>query len=148
MTHKTISSFRFGISLLLPINGSLIVGSIIILVTGNNPIDTFINLFDTGFKCNANEQCASLSTIQFATPLILTGLSAAISLRANFISLGQAGQMLFGAAAVSWIGANLDLPFPLLPAVAILGAAFVAATTLPSLENVIALAGSLEIHNA
>jgi len=127
MKHKTISSFRFGISLLLPIIGSLIVGSIIILVTGNNPIDTFINLFDTGFSCHASGRCALLSTIQFATPLIFTGLSATIALRANFISLGQAGQMLLGAAAASWIGANINLPFPILPLVAILGAAFVGA---------------------
>ena len=127
MKHKTISSFKFGISLLLPIIGSLIVGLIIILVTGNNPIDTFINLFDTGFTCHAEGQCALFSTIQFATPLILTGLSAAISLHANFISLGQAGQMMLGAAAASWIGANIDLPFPLLSATAILGAAFAAA---------------------
>ena len=114
-------------TVMLPILASILVGSIIILITGNSPIDTFINLFDTGFTCSASGRCALLATIQFAIPLIFTGLSATVALRANFISLGQAGQMLLGAAAASWIGANLDLPFPILPAVAILSAAFVAA---------------------
>lgn len=108
------------ISVLLPVLGSILVGSIIILAAGSNPIATYINIFETGFTCQWNSsRCALIATVQFATPLILTGLSAAVALWANFITLGQAGQMLLGAASATWVASNINLPAPYLPIVAL-----------------------------
>jgi simple sugar transport system permease protein len=117
--------FRRGLSLLLPVAVSLVAGAIFILLSGRNPIQTYLNLFDAGFTCyNAAGRCALLTTLQFATPLIFSGLSALVALHAGFFSIGQAGQMLFGAAAAAWVGGHIVLPQPMHPVLALMGAAF------------------------
>ena len=124
---KRVSFVRFlkkGALLLLPLAVSLAAGAILILLSGRNPVQTYFNLFDSGFTCHiAAGRCALLTALQFATPLIFSGLSAVVALRAGFFSIGQAGQMLFGAAAATWIGGHIVLPLPFHPALALLAAA-------------------------
>ena len=109
--------------LLLPLILSLFVGSLLILAVGQNPLSTYTNLFEAGFSCKAGQgRCALITALQFATPLILSGLSATVALRGGFFSIGQLGQMLFGAAAASWLGGYISLPSIIHPAVALIGA--------------------------
>jgi general nucleoside transport system permease protein len=106
--------------LLLPVLLSLLAGALLILAAGQNPLSTYASLFDAGFSCRAGAgRCALLTALQFATPLILTGLSAAVALRGGFFSIGQAGQMLFGAAAASLVAGRMGVH----PALALFGAA-------------------------
>src|SRR5688500_1814850 len=110
--------------LFLPAILSLLAGGLLILAVGQNPLLTYANLFDAGFSCDAGPgRCALVTALQFATPLILSGLSAAVALRSGFFSIGQAGQMLFGAAAASWLGGFVALPPVIHPGVALMGAA-------------------------
>jgi general nucleoside transport system permease protein len=110
--------------LLLPVLLSLLVGALLILAAGRNPLSAYARLFASGFGCHAGPgRCALVTTLQFATPLILSGLSATVAVRGGFLSLGQLGQMLFGAAAASWLGGFLSLPPSVHPAVALVGAA-------------------------
>ncbi len=112
-------------NLLIPLLASLLAGELLILITGKNPLMAYAKLFDSGFSCHAGAgRCALLTTLQFATPLIFSGLSALVALRGGFFSIGQAGQMLFGAAAACWIGSRFSLGASLHPAAAILAAAF------------------------
>ena len=111
-------------SLLLPAILSLLAGALLILAVGQDPLLTYVNLFDAGFSCEAGPgRCALVTALQFATPLILSGLSATVALRAGFFSIGQLGQMLFGAAAASWLSGNLQLPPVVHPMIALAGAA-------------------------
>jgi len=111
-------------SLLSPVILSLLAGGLLILAIGQNPVSTYANLFRAGFSCDAGPgRCALVTALQFATPLILSGLSATVALRSGFFSIGQVGQMLFGAAAASWLGNYLALPSAIHPAVALIGAA-------------------------
>lgn len=117
-------NFSRVIAILLPIIGSLIAGSLLIILAGERVIPTYINLFNAGFSCRDGAgRCALLTTLQFATPLIFSGLSAVVALRAGFFSIGQAGQMLFGAAAAAWVGAWIWLPNAIHPIAALLAAA-------------------------
>jgi ABC-type uncharacterized transport system permease subunit len=110
--------------LFLPVVLSLLAGALLILAAGRNPLVIYANLFEAGFGCNPGPgRCALVTALQFATPLILSGLSATVALRGGFFSIGQAGQMLFGAAAASWLAGFISLPRPIHPAVALLGAA-------------------------
>ena len=103
---------------------SLLAGALLILAVGQDPLLTYMNLFDAGFSCNPGPgRCALATAMQFATPLILSGLSATVALRGGFFSIGQAGQMLFGAAAASWLSGNLQLPPVIHPIIALGGAA-------------------------
>jgi simple sugar transport system permease protein len=111
--------------LLLPVVLSLLVGALLILAAGQSPLLAYTNLFEAGFGCKAGPgRCALVTALQFATPLILSGLSATVALRGGFFSIGQIGQMLFGAAAASWLAGNLALPAMIHPTTALIGAAF------------------------
>jgi general nucleoside transport system permease protein len=97
--------------LFLPAILSLLAGAVLILAAGQNPLLTYANLFRAGFSCQSGPgRCALITALTFATPLILTGLSAMVALRGGFFSIGQAGQMLFGAAAASWLAGHSSLP--------------------------------------
>ena len=110
--------------LLLPVLLSLLAGALLILAARQNPLSTYASLFKAGFGCQPGPgRCALVTALQFATPLILSGLSATVALRGGFFSIGQVGQMLFGAAAASWLGGDLSLPPNIHPAVALVGAA-------------------------
>ena len=112
--------------LLSPLLLSLLAGGLLILLIGKNPWSTYIGLFEAGFGCQTGPgRCALVTALQFATPLILSGLSATVAFRGGFFSVGQFGQMLFGAAAASWLAGNLSLPPVVHPAAALAGAALV-----------------------
>ena len=112
--------------LLAPVFLSLLSGGLLILLVGQNPWSTYIGLFEAGFGCQTGPgRCALVTALQFATPLILSGLSATVAFRGGFFSVGQFGQMLFGAAAASWLAGNLSLAPVVHPAAALAGAALV-----------------------
>ena len=65
-------------------------------------------------------------TLKFAGPLIAAGLGVGLAFRAGMFNIGGRGQMLLAGAAAGWVGINVDLPFPLHLAVAILAGMLVA----------------------
>ena len=89
---------------------SFLLSGLFILLARTNPFDGYRYLLTAGFGCVAPDHCALLTTLQFATPLLLTGLSATVAFRVGLFSIGQAGQMLLGAAAAAWLSAPLGLP--------------------------------------
>src|SRR5688500_6372983 len=110
--------------LFIPLFLSLFAGGLLILFVGGNPFLTYADLLEAGFGCRPGPgRCALVTALQFATPLILSGLSATVALRGGFFSIGQLGQMLFGAAAASWLAGYLSLPPVIHPVVALVGAA-------------------------
>jgi ABC-type uncharacterized transport system permease subunit len=90
---------------------SLLVGSLLIRIAGASPLEAYSELIVAGFGCRgAGGFCALLTTLQYATPLILSGLSATVAFRAGLFSIGQLGQMLLGAAAATFMANRLHLP--------------------------------------
>ena len=100
----------------------LLAGGLFVLLTGNSPWVAFQVLLKAGFGCASSDNCAVLTTLQFATPLILMGLSAAVAFRVGIFSIGQMGQMLLGAAAANWIASRFALPPVIHPLMALLAA--------------------------
>jgi simple sugar transport system permease protein len=87
---------------------SLFAGGLLILIAGANPLVAYRALFTAGFGCrDSGGFCAVLTTLQYATPLILSGLSATLAFRAGLFSIGQMGQMLLGAAAATFLANRL-----------------------------------------
>ncbi len=100
---------------------SLLIGIIFILAANANPITAYYSLLRAGFGCRgAGGFCAFLTMLQFATPLILSGLSALVAFRAGIFSIGQAGQLVLGAAGATWMAGSWLLPGMLHPAAALL----------------------------
>jgi simple sugar transport system permease protein len=129
LKRESISPYLKRIAgLLFPVVLSLFSGALLILAVGQNPWLAYGDLFKAGFSCNPGPgRCALVTALQFATPLILSGLSATVALRGGFFSIGQLGQMLFGAAAASWLAGTLSLLPIVHPVVALMGAALLGA---------------------
>lgn len=98
----------------------MVVGAIIMILSGFNPIENYISLF-TGALGSPN---AIGEVLREATPLILTGLGFAVANSAGFFNIGLAGQALAGwLASVSFALAFPHAPgFLLLPGAILAGA--------------------------
>ena len=83
---------------------AFLVGAAVLLVTGHNPVDTYIRLFERGFL----SENALSSTLRSATPLVFTGLAAAAAFRMRLWNIGGEGQLYMGAIGASGIGLALD----------------------------------------
>ena len=85
---------------------AVIVGGVIILALGNNPLSAYGILLAGAF----GNQASVYTTLQFTTPLIFTGLAVAFAFRGGVFNIGVEGQMLFGAFFAAEAGYLLKLP--------------------------------------
>lgn len=93
----------------------LLVGAIVMLLSGFNPIEDYANLF-MGAVGSPN---AIGEVLRATTPLILTGAGFAIANSAGFFNIGLAGQALAG-----WVSSvSFALAFPHLPRLVMLPSA-------------------------
>ncbi|MEW5784724.1 MAG: ABC transporter permease [Bacillota bacterium] len=91
-------------------------GAVLMLVTGNNPVDGFYYLFRGGLM-NIERVGNTLAT---ATPLIFTGLSVAFAFKTGLFNIGGAGQMLIGGLCATAVGLTFAWPKPILLAVIVI----------------------------
>jgi simple sugar transport system permease protein len=109
------------VPLLAVLSGLVLMG--ILIVTLDKPLfESYAILFSRGFGCEEYGNCIFITTLERATPLILTGLSAVVAFRSGMFSIGQEGQYLLGAAAAAWLGYAVHLP-PILHALVLMIAA-------------------------
>jgi general nucleoside transport system permease protein len=109
----------------LAIISGLVVASLAVLTTDTNPLTAYGYLFKAAFSLNNFPRCNLFVTLQLATPLILTGLSAVVAFRSGLFSLGQEGQLMLGGIMAAWLGYVIHLPPIIHPIVAILAAMLV-----------------------
>ncbi|SNX53193.1 ABC transporter permease [Thermoanaerobacterium sp. RBIITD] len=98
---------------------AIIIGSIIMLATGFNPITAYASLFIGAFGNIDN----IANTLANAVPLIITGLGVAIAFNAGLFNIGAEGQYWIGAIVGTWVGYNFNglpwyihIPFALIAA--------------------------------
>ena len=100
---------------------SLLVGAVFIVGLGKNPLDVYGLFFSQTFG-----SAYGIGQVLFkATPLMFTGLAAAISFRAGLFNIGAEGQLTVGAfvtALVGFSGEGLP-PLVLIPAALLAGMA-------------------------
>lgn len=88
----------------------LIVGGILIIAIGKNPIEGFQKIV---FGAVSNTRRVG-NTIAYATQLILVGLSVAFAFKTGLFNIGGAGQMLMGGLMASiWAHNVTFLPQPI-----------------------------------
>jgi simple sugar transport system permease protein len=100
----------------LAILSGLLLAAVLVLFTETPPLEAYRILFKAGFGCAEINRCVLFSTLERATPLILTGLSAVLAFRAGMFSIGQEGQMLMGSVMAAWLGYAIHLPPVIHPA--------------------------------
>jgi simple sugar transport system permease protein len=82
---------------------ALIIGAIIVLATGNNPVTAFASLMVGA----VGSPLAIGRTLLYATPLIFTGLAVAVAFRAGLFNIGGEGQFYIGAITAAILGVYL-----------------------------------------
>src|SRR6476619_1960063 len=108
---------------------AFVLASIIFAATGHPPVHQFRRLFDAAFLANG----ALSDTVVAATPLIFTGLCAAVAFRMNLFNVGGEGQLYFGAITGAVAGLALaGAPSPLVIA-AMMVAGMAGATALAAI---------------
>ncbi|MCE5208956.1 MAG: ABC transporter permease [Chloroflexi bacterium] len=120
--HEEGLVYRILKSILAAVFG-LLVGGVFVLFTQSTPLEAYSALLRNGFGCEQANNCAWWTTLQWATPLIFSGLSAAVAFRAGIFSIGQIGQMSLGAAFAAMVATHIQLPGLLHPAFALAVAA-------------------------
>lgn len=110
---------------LIAVVAAFIVGGILILLVGDNPIVAYRLLLGSALSWPDGIGY----TLFHATPLIFTGLAVLVGFRCGLFNIGAEGQLYIAAFAVAWVGitfANLT-PWLLIPfcfAAAIFSGAF------------------------
>ena len=118
-----------GAGLAMPLGSVLlafVLGAVICLVTGADPIAAYSGLLcgGIGVACTQGENSALQisSTIVFAIPLITTGIAVALPFRAGLFNIGAEGQLIAGAMASAAIGIYWsDLPGAILLPLVLIG---------------------------
>lgn len=108
---------------ILSIVMGLVVGAIVLLIAGYNPIEAYTVMFQGAF---GNPRFVSWTIIR-STPIILTGISIAFAFKTGLFNIGAEGQFIIGALFATVAGYFLNLPPVLHAIVAILVGAFAAA---------------------
>lgn len=85
---------------LVAVIAAFIVGGIIILLIGDNPITAYSLLLTNSFGSIRDIGW----TLHYATPLIFTGLAVAVAFRCGLLNIGAEGQLYVAAFAAAWVG--------------------------------------------
>lgn len=98
------------INLLLTIVVSMLIGAVLMLFLGHNPLEAYYQLFKGAFVGKLNFG----TTLQKFIPLLLTALAFVISSRVGVFNVGVEGELYLGAIAAAWVGYNfVSLPGPI-----------------------------------
>ncbi len=86
---------------------ALVVAGVFLLLTGENPLDVYARMLDASF----GSARGIAETLISATPLILTGVAAAVAFKMLVWNIGAEGQFLMGAIFAAgiaiWLGESL-----------------------------------------
>lgn len=107
------------VSSLLAVTASLLIGALVILAVGENPLRAYYELL----RGAIGDLDAITSTLVRMVPMLLTGLAWVVAFQAGLISLGSEGQLYFGGLAAGLAGYSLNLPaLVMIPYVMLVGA--------------------------
>lgn len=87
---------------------ALTVSSVVLLASGDNPLDIYRSMWDFGTQTNS-----IISMINRAVPYYIAGLAVAVGFKMNLFNIGVEGQYYLAGIIAAVVGAKLDLPAPL-----------------------------------
>lgn len=98
---------------LLAIVGAILIGALIMLLTGHNPVEAYVAMFEGAFTGRN-----LVSTINRSAPIVGMGIAAAVAFRAGFFNIGVEGQLVLGGVVSAIVATSINAPpvvmFPLI----------------------------------
>jgi len=85
---------------LIAVIAAFVVGGILILIIGDNPIEAYRLLLGSALSWPDGIGY----TLFYATPLIFTGLAVLVAFRCGLLNIGAEGQLYVAAFATAWVG--------------------------------------------
>ena len=104
---------------LIAVLAAFVVGGIMVLIVGDNPIETYALLLGSALSWPDGIGYS----LFYATPLIFTGLAVLVAFRCGLLNIGAEGQLYVAAFVTAWVGITLGS----LPAWILLPSCFLAA---------------------
>jgi len=99
---------------------ALLVGAVVIVVSGHDPWEAYRSLFEGALGSRRGRA----ESLVYAAPLVLGGLAFAVAARAGMFNIGIEGQLVIGGFAAALVGAtDLGVPAALHITMAVLAAA-------------------------
>lgn len=78
----------------------LVIGGVLMFITGNNPFAGYGALLSGSFGSGIDFS----ETLVYVNPLIFAGLSIAVAYRAGLFNIGAEGQIIVGMLASAFVG--------------------------------------------
>ncbi len=108
----------------------MLLGVIVVLITGRDPFDMFSALIRTGTGFNLSKPGPInvryiFEFLVYSMPIILTGLSVGFAYRTGLFNIGAEGQVMVGSLAAIYVAFFIDLP-PVIHAIVAVIAAMIA----------------------
>jgi len=110
-----VSKARAAVVRAIAIAGALIVGGILILLMGHNPLSVYRDMLNGSL----GSEFVRSDTVRMAIPLLITGLGIGLAFKMRFWNIGAEGQIIAGATAASYFALfhHQNMPSPVLLAV-------------------------------
>jgi general nucleoside transport system permease protein len=85
---------------LLAVIAAFIIGGILVLIIGDNPLEAYKLLLGSALSWPDGIGY----TLFYATPLIFTGLAVLVAFRCGLLNIGAEGQLYVASFATAWVG--------------------------------------------
>lgn len=82
---------------------SAVVAGVVLVISGADPLEAFGNIASYGTRLNT-----LVETVNWATPLYLSGVAVAIGFRMNLFNIGVEGQYILAAFIAAQVGAHIQ----------------------------------------
>lgn len=120
MNNKIVMIRKWVLTILL----AMVIGSVLILMINENPLDAYAALIKGAF----NGKLKFGTTLASFTPLLLTSTAFAVAAKGGAFNVGVEGEVFLGGITAAYIGINWTfLPAPILLVTCFLGAMAVGA---------------------
>ena len=97
--------WRGSLAPLIAAASAIIISSIALIISGNDPIEAFREMWKT-----IDSTQSVVLIVNTAVPYYIAGVAAAIGFKMNLFNIGTNGQYLLAALVAGWAGAEVSLP--------------------------------------
>jgi simple sugar transport system permease protein len=97
--------WRASLAPLIAAAAAIIISSVALIISGNDPIDAFREMWKT-----IDSIQSVVIIVNVSVPYYISGVAAAIGFKMNLFNIGTNGQYLLAALIAGWAGAEVSLP--------------------------------------